>query len=107
MNSKFFRPFKIVRNKTELLIIPRPQLLALRSGFDATRQLEFIQFRLSLGEVTLYGKNLDQLWFNLVSGERDTIEFESPQDGEHLTDFEADLRQPLPVDAKKEIAEAA
>lgn len=90
MSNPLYRKLTIQRSPHEQLVIPRAQLLGMRWVTTAKLQ-DTIEFRLSVGRVTLYGDRLDDLWVKLVSGELDTVDFDQPMEEGRLTKLESDL----------------
>lgn len=90
MSNPLYRKLTIQRSPHEQLVIPRAQLLGLRWARTDKGQ-DCIEFRLSVGRVTLFGEQLDDLWVKLVSGEVDTVDFDRPLAEGKLTKLESDL----------------
>jgi hypothetical protein len=90
MSNPLYRKYTIQRSAHEQLVIPRAQMIGLRWARTDAGQ-EYIEFRLSVGRVTLFGEQLDDLWVKLVSGEMDIVDFGKPLEQGQLTKLETDL----------------
>jgi len=90
MTNPLYRKLTIQRSANARLVIPRAQLLGMRWTKTAELQ-DAIEFRLSVGRVTLFGEQLDELWVQLVSGELDTVDFDVPLEQGKLTKLDSDL----------------
>ena len=69
MSQILSRHLKCKLGPNQLLTLPRAQMLNFRWGTDARTKLELIEIRLSVGELTLLGTDLQWFWEQLVSGE--------------------------------------
>lgn len=69
MSQILARHLKCKLSATQFLSIPMAQILNLRRSFGPQPNTERIEIRLSVGELTLIGEQLQSLWEKLVSGE--------------------------------------